>query len=347
MAFDEFALIRRYFEPLATAPAALGLADDAAVLGLDPGFELVVTTDTIIAGVHFLADDPADTLGHKLLAVNLSDLAAMGAEPLAYLLSVALPRHWPADACRAWLAAFTQGLGALQRAEGVALIGGDTVAAPGDLVLGLTALGRAPAGRALRRSGARPGDDVWVSGTIGDGALGLAVLKGEFPSLPPASAAALVERYRRPSPRLALGRRLVGLATAAADVSDGLIADLGHICDVSDVVADLVLDRLPLSAAATAVLADAPDRLLDLAAGGDDYELVFTAPPRAAEGILRAADAATVPVVPVGRIESAPAAADATKHLRVKVVYGGRVLPVGRTGYSHFGADEGIKPAKG
>ncbi len=347
MVCDEFALIDRHFKPLATAPGALGLADDAAVLGLDPGFELVITTDTLVAGVHFLAGDPADTLGHKLLAVNLSDLAAMAAEPLAYLLSVALPRQWPAEASDAWLAGFAAGLRALQNDAGIALVGGDTVASPHDLVLGLTAIGRVPAGQALRRSGARPGDDVWVSGTIGDGALGLAVLKGEYPDLPAAAAAALVERYRRPIPRLALGRRLAGLATAAADVSDGLIADLDHICHASDVAADLVLDRLPLSGAVAAVVGDAPSRLAGLAAAGDDYELVFTAPAAAAGAIIGAAAAASVPVVPVGRIEAAPAiAANSIKSSRVKVVADGRVIAVDRRGYSHFGISDGTTSSK-
>ena len=347
MALDEFALIRRHFAPLATTPAALGLGDDAAVLAVEAGFELVVTTDTLVAGVHFLDGDPAETLGHKLLAVNLSDLAAMGAEPVAYLLSVAVPRGWSADAGDAWLAAFARGLEALQRAAGITLIGGDTVAAPHDLALGLTAIGRVPAGHALRRSGARPGDVVWVSGAIGDGALDLAVLRGELPEVPPSAAAALVERYRRPSPRLALGRRLVGLATAAADVSDGLIADLDHICEASGVSAELVLDRLPLSEAAAAVVGAARSRLVDLAAGGDDYELVFTAPPTAADAVIEAAAAASVGVAEVGRIGAAPVVPAApTKTSRVKVVLDGRVVSVPRGGYSHFGAAGATKRAK-
>ncbi|MFO1129408.1 MAG: thiamine-phosphate kinase [Rhodospirillales bacterium] len=337
MSLDEFDLIRRHFRPLASAPAALGLADDAAVVAVEAGHELVVTTDTLVAGVHFLADDPPETLGHKLLAVNLSDLAAMGAEPIAYLLSVALPRAWAAEAADAWLTAFARGLGGLQRQAGIALIGGDTVGTPTDLVLGLTALGRVSAGRALRRSGARPGDLVWVSGTIGDGALGLAVLSGQLPGLPPSQAAALVERYRRPSPRLALGRRLIGVATAVADVSDGLIADLGHICEASGAAAELHLDRLPLSEAGRAFSAAAGFGLADLASGGDDYELVFTAPASAADAVVTAAAAAAVPVSEVGRIVAVPPADPVgRKNSPVQVVSGGRAVFVGRGGYSHF-----------
>ncbi|MFO1153483.1 MAG: thiamine-phosphate kinase [Rhodospirillales bacterium] len=339
MALDEFSLIRRHFAPLATSPMALGLGDDAAILAGDPASELVVTTDTLAAGVHFLADDPPETIGHKLLAVNLSDLAAMGAQPLAYLLSVALPRDWSPAVVDDWIAAFVQGLGALQGEAGICLIGGDTVASPHDLVLGLTAIGRVPAGRALRRSGARPGDLVWVSGTIGDGTLGLAVLRGVLADLPPVLARSLVERYRRPTPRLALGGRLVGLALAAADVSDGLIADLGHICEASGVSAELDLDRLPLSPAAAAVIEGERSRLVDLATGGDDYELVFTAPPTAADAIAAAAAAASVAVTAVGRItEPAENSSTVIKKSPVKVVANGRIISVPRGGYAHFGA---------
>lgn len=344
MALDEFDLIRRHFAPLATSPSALGLRDDAAVVAVEPASELVVTTDTLVAGVHFFADDPAETVGHKLLAVNLSDLAAMGAEPLAYLLSVALPRHWGADVAEAWLADFARGVGELQRATGIALIGGDTVAAPHDLTLGLTALGRVPTGGALQRSGARPGDTVWVSGTIGDGALGLAVLRGEVPPLPASAAAALVESYRRPAPRLPLGRRLIGLASAAADISDGLIADLGHICGASGVAARLDLDRLPLSEAALAVVGQAPSRRIDLARGGDDYELVFTAPPAAAPAIAAAAMAGAVAVTEVGRITAAAGALpEGAAAARIEVVLDGRPVTIERGGYSHFGVPGAVR----
>ncbi|MGH6719309.1 MAG: thiamine-phosphate kinase, partial [Alphaproteobacteria bacterium] len=250
---DEFEAIARLFAPLAAAePGALGLADDAAVLAPPAGRHIVVTTDVIAAGVHFLADDPADLVARKLVRVNLSDLAAMGAEPWVYLLGLTLVR--PVD--RDWLAAFAAGLAVDQAAFGITLAGGDTTAHDGPTVLSLTALGTVAPGAALRRGTARDGDTVWVSGTLGDAALGLRVLRGEFPRLAAASRDHLAARYRLPTPRLDLGRGLVGLAHAALDVSDGLLADLGHICVASGLGASIQVDRLPLSPAARAVGAD-------------------------------------------------------------------------------------------
>jgi thiamine-monophosphate kinase len=271
----EFEMIARYFAPLAAGqPAALGLIDDAAVLSPPPGRELVLTADAMVAGVHFLPDDPAGTVAQKLLRVNLSDLAAMGAAPLGYLLTCA----WPKDIEESWVAAFAAGLAADQQHFGVSVLGGDMTATPGPLTLSLTAIGQVEPGRALRRSRARAGDRIYVSGTIGDGALGLLVLSRRLHGLSAESASYLTERYRRPEPRLALGRALAegGLATACLDISDGLAADLGHIARGSGLGAKVKARRVPLSLAAKEALAENLSLFPLLLTGGDDYELCFT-----------------------------------------------------------------------
>jgi len=271
----EFALIARHFRPLA-GQGGLDLTDDAALLTPPPGRELVLAADAMVAGVHFLAGDPPETIGRKLLRVNLSDLAAMGADPLAYLMTVALPSGTP----DAWLAAFVEGLARDQAEFGLQVLGGDTVSTSGPVSLSLTILGTVAPGQALRRRGARPGDELWVSGTIGDGALGLRAARGEIDS------AWLADRYRLPQPRLALGRALRGIATACMDVSDGLVQDLGHLCRASGCGAVLRAATVPLSAAARG--AD----LALLITGGDDYELLFAMPPGAAppQGATRIGD---------------------------------------------------------
>ena len=284
----EFSLIARHFRPLA-GPGALNLEDDAAVLAPPPGRELVIAADAMVAGVHFLPDDPAETIGRKLLRTNLSDLAAMGATPLGYLMTTAFPRG-TADA---WVAAFAAGLLLDQAEFGLTVLGGDTVSTPGPLTLSLTLLGHCAPGRALRRNGGRPGDDVWVSGSIGDGALGLRVLQG---SLPADAEGWLAGRYRLPRPRVALGQGLVGLASACMDVSDGLVQDLGHLSRASGCAATLHAGLVPLSPAAAAH----PALLPLLLGGGDDYELLFTAPPAAAAAIRAAGVAAGVAVTRIG-----------------------------------------------
>ncbi len=288
----EFDLIARYFAPLSeNAPGAESLKNDAALLRPSHEAGLVVTADMMVAGVHFLPEDPPGLIGRKLLRVNLSDLAAMGAEPRGYLLTVALP----AAIEEAWVEAFAAGLAEDQREFGVALHGGDTVATPGPLTLSLTAFGDAFQGRVLARSTARAGDLVYVSGTIGDGALGLKALRGELPGLSEIDRAALAARYRLPEPRLALGRALVtgGLATAAIDVSDGLAADLGHIAETSGLAAEIEAGGVPLSKAARAALDADPDLVPAILSGGDDYELLFTAAPDSADdlaGLARSLD---------------------------------------------------------
>jgi len=296
---DEFEAIARLFRPLTGgAPEALELMDDAAAIPARPGFDLIVTKDAMVEGVHFLPDDPPDLVAKKLLRVNLSDLAAKGAEPYAYFLALAWPKRWDDDA----RAAFARGLAEDQARFGLKLFGGDTVSTPGPLTVSATLLGYAPAGRMVRRGGARAGDLVLVSGSIGDGWLGLAAAKGAFDG---EGAAALATRYRLPEPRLALRPALLAHATAAADVSDGLIADAGHIGEASGLRVELDLDRLPLSPAAAAWLAAQPDRaeaLLGLASGGDDYELVLTAAPEHEAAIHREARVAGVPLTVIGRV---------------------------------------------
>jgi thiamine-monophosphate kinase len=301
---DEFQLIARYFAPLAEgASGAFGLTDDAATLAVPSGRSLVVTVDMLVADIHFLANDPPNSVGAKVLGVNLSDLAAMGAKPVAYVLSIALPSAWGDAVVCHWLNGFTAGLAEMQITVGMTLIGGDTVSTPGPLCLSVAAFGTVESGRELRRGGARQGDRVFVSGTIGDAVIGLRELTGRQPRLLEAGLAEMVVgRYRRPTPRLALGRALVGLASACADVSDGLVADLGHICEASGVGATIEAALVPLSEAGRFVLANDPALLSALLTGGDDYELVFTAPTEQADTIIRAAAAIGVPVSAIGGI---------------------------------------------
>jgi thiamine-monophosphate kinase len=330
----EFELIARYFAPLAeAAPGAQGLRNDAALFdptGPAGDNSLVLTVDAMVAGVHFLPEDPPQTIGRKLLRVNLSDLAAMGARPRGYLLATAFPR----DIDEAWIAAFAAGLAEDQAIFGVALYGGDTVSTPGPLTLSLTAFGEAPKGRALSRATARAGDLVYVSGTIGDGLLGLEVLRGgQFGGLPELTEdhrAYLATRYRLPEPRLELGRRLAedSLASAALDVSDGLAADLGHIAEESGLAAEIEAGAVPLSPAARAVLEAAPERLPELLGGGDDYELLFTVEPGRAGEVAALAVSLDLALTAVGHM--APG-----RGLRVRDSAGRRVTLTG-SGWQHF-----------
>ena len=319
----EFGRIRQFFAPLA-GPGGLGLLDDAALVDCSPGCQLVVTVDAIVEGVHYLPEDPPDLVAKKLLRVNLSDLAAKGARPLYYLLVTALPATRGDD----WVARFAAGLGEDQRRFGVALLGGDSVATAGPAVLSLTAIGEVGAGAEIRRAGARPGDRVWVSGTIGDAFLGLQVLRGGYTELPPADRAALVARFQLPEPRTALGPRLAGIAHAMCDVSDGVLADLGHICEASDTAATVALASLPLSPAARRAVAAGPDLPVALATAGDDYELLFAAPPEATAAIERLAAELALPLGAIGTIEAGAG---------VRLVdAAGKAIPVAAAGYRHF-----------
>jgi thiamine-monophosphate kinase len=289
----EFALIARHFRPLA-GEGALDLGDDAALLTPPAGQQLVLAADALVEGVHFLPDDPPGMIARKLLRVNLSDLAAMGAAPLGYLMTTAFTRG-TADS---WIADFVAGLAEDQQRFGISVLGGDTVATPGPACFSLTIIGTVPPGQALHRRGARIGDDVWVTGSIGDGALGLRVLQG---SLAADAEGHLARRYRLPEPRLALGQALRGVARAAMDVSDGLVQDLGHLCRAAGCGAEIMADAVPLSTAARAALAADVALLPLILTGGDDYELLFAAAPEDAEAVQAASVIAGVPVARLGR----------------------------------------------
>lgn len=326
----EFELIARHFQqPAAQAAAAhgvpLGIGDDCALLQPAAGQQVAISTDLLVEGRHFFADVPPAALGHKALAVNLSDLAAMGAEPLGFTLALALPPERAQNTN--WLAAFSQGLLALASQARCPLVGGDTTAGP--LAICITVFGQIPAGAALRRNGAQAGDDVWVSGHLGDARLALGALQGHWP-LPPAQMACARQRLERPSPRLALGLALRGLASAAIDISDGLAGDLGHILHASGVGACLHAPALHrLMACAWHHAPGAPTRLQLILNGGDDYELAFTAPPHARAAVQHAAWQAGCRVSRIGHIE-------ATCGLRLQTPT--ETLPLPPKGFDHFAA---------
>jgi len=317
----EFEAIARYFAPLATHPGAMGLEDDLAWLAPRAGKRLVLKTDAIVVGIHTLAGDAPDLIARKALRVNLSDLAGKGARPLGYMLALMLPDTTTA----AWLARFAAGLGADQKEFGIPLLGGDMTRTPGPATIAITAIGEAQPGPPLLRAGARRDDAVFVTGTIGDAALGLLALEGKLPRLAARHRRFLAQRYHLPEPRLELGAAIARLATAGMDISDGLVADLGHICAASGCGAEIELAAVPASPAAKA----AGDRYaLARVTGGDDYELLFTAP-AAAEPRLRAiARKAAVPVTRIGHIVARPG-------VRVLAPDGG-VIPIGAGGWQHF-----------
>lgn len=321
----EFDLIDRFFKRPARR-AALGVGDDCALLNPTPGMQLAISTDLLLEGRHFLSTVDPVRLGHKALAVNLSDLAACGARPLAFTLALALP-----EAIDAWLEGFSRGLFALADAHDCELIGGDTTRGP--LAICITVFGEVPPGQALLRSGARPGDDLYVSGTLGDARLALEVFRGTR-SVPQAAFEAARERMEQPTPRVALGLALRGVATAAADISDGLVGDLGHILKASGAGAWIDTSIAINLIAARGYLtleggqSDAEFALECVLAGGDDYELVFTAPPEARNRVKAAAVQTRTPVTRIGRIEAEPG---------LRLVDGSGAPVAGRfTSFDHF-----------
>ncbi len=324
----EFELISRFFAPLCSAEAgAFGLTDDGAMLSHEPGKNTVVTMDCLVAGVHFPESEPPEQIAWRLLAVNLSDLAAMGATPQAYTLALALPHKWDA----AWMTAFADGLKQAQDEFSITLIGGDTVATPGPLTLSLTALGRVEAGQELRRNGAKTGDVIYVSGTIGDAALGLKALKGELDGLSSEHEAFLLDRYHHPRPRVSLGLRLGGIANAAIDISDGLAADLAHLAEASAVACVLEADQVPLSAAAREAIAGDSLNLTLALSGGDDYELMFSAPPSLGAAIKALSEELGLPLTLVGKIDNDTNAGQVTV-----TDANGREILLTESGYRHF-----------
>ena len=320
-------LIARYFQPLATAPGALGLGDDAAVVTPPPGCDLVLTTDGVIAGVHFLLDDPPDTIGRKALRMNLSDLAAKGARPLGFLLAVALP----AQPDEAWIAAFAEGLGVDAKHYDCPLLGGDTDKTPGPMSVSIAAFGAVPHGKMVKRSTAKAGDIVVVTGTIGDSALGLKLrrdyaLAGQW-RLSDAMAAHLKRRYLLPEPRNVLAQAVLANAVAAMDISDGLVGDLVKLCRASAVAAEIDVARAPLSEAARAAIVADPTLIETALTGGDDYEILLTLEPDKLAAFRAAADAAGVAVTEIGRVVAGRGA---------RFLQDGKALAFTRASFSHF-----------
>ena len=323
MASAEDDLIARYFRPLATHAGALGLIDDAAVL-VASGEDIVVTTDAIVEGVHFLPADPPETLARKALRVNLSDIAAKGAAPAGFVLTLALR-----NIDEAWLAPFAQALGEDAVAFGCPLLGGDTVSTPGPLMISVTIFGKLPSGTMVRRDGAKPGDIVAVTGTIGDAALGLACLKGKKLLDDASGCAALAERYRTPQPRNVLAEIIRTHASAAMDISDGLAGDLAKLCAASKVSATVEAFAIPLSDPARRVLLSGKADLETLIAGGDDYEVLCTVPENHWLPFCEAARLTGVAVTGIGRVQkggAAPAFLDVS----------GTPIPIKHLSYSHF-----------
>jgi len=320
-------LIARYFRPLATAPGAFELGDDAAVVTPPAGCDLVLTTDGVISGVHFLPDDTPGHIARKVLRMNLSDLAAKGAKPIGFLLSIALPARTE----ESWIAAFAAGLGEDAKHYDCPLLGGDTDHTPGPLSISITAFGTVPSGGMVRRSTAKAGDIVVVSGTIGDAALGLLLRReiglAERWRVSAASWNHLRQRYLLPQPRNALAEAVLRHASAAMDVSDGLAGDLAKLCRASGVAAEAEVESVPLSDAARTALSADPKLIETVLTGGDDYEIVLTVPPAKLDGFRAAAKGAGVPVSQIGRVTSGRG----TRFLRA-----GEVLSFARSSYSHF-----------
>jgi len=323
----EFELIETYLAPLAGGQAgAFGLKNDAAIFPGVRDKSVVVTADTMVQGVHFLAEDPPDLVGRKLLRVNLSDIAAMGGKPFGYLVTLALPP----DLGETWFAGLARGLAEDQAAFNVGLLGGDTVSTSGPPVLSLTALGRVAEDRVLRRNGARPGDDLYVSGSIGDAALGLLALQDRLAEVPEDAGRALAERYRLPQPRLELGQALAegGFARTAIDVSDGLVADLGHLARGAGLAAELWAAEVPVSPSAIEVLARSPDHMETVLTGGDDYELLFSARESQRESLTELAQQLDLPITRIGRFMEGEG---------VSVLgHDGAPLALSQSGWDHF-----------
>ncbi|MGZ5922428.1 MAG: thiamine-phosphate kinase [Rhizomicrobium sp.] len=321
---NEFDLIARYFAPLATAPGAFGLKDDAAAIPSRPGFDLIVTTDQIAEGTDFFKHDPPDTIAKRALRVNLSDLAAKSAAPDCYLLNLALPHGVTEE----WLAGFAAGLRQDQAHYGFSLLGGDTSATEGPLAIAVTAFGFVPQGGMVKRGGARPDNALYVTGFIGDSAGGLALFKREKHALTEAQRDYLVARYRVPEPPVDFGVRFLrDFATASIDISDGLMADVGHVSAASHVKIEIEAKAIPRSDALRAFWGDAPEAIVRAATAGDDYQIAFTADPAREAEIHAAAAKSHISVTRIGRVLAGAGTG---------LLHDGRALSVPQSGYRHF-----------
>lgn len=320
-------LIAHYFAPLA-GEAGLHLKDDAARFSVPDKSELVVTVDALVAGVHFFADDPASSIGEKALGVNLSDLAAKGAEPLGFLLALALPQDWSPD----FLRDFADGLGTMSKTHLCPLIGGDTTRTPGPLTISITAFGHVPKGKMVPRTSAKPGDVIAVTGTIGDAALGLKIRshpESEWVNaLSESDFRFLLDRYLRPKPRNDFALALRQHARAAMDVSDGLVGDCAKMLRASGVTGEIDIERMPLSDAAKAAIAESPTLLADAVTGGDDYEILFTAAPDAIASLRDAGRQIKLPITVIGEVKAG--------HEPLTVRNRGETFLTTSGSYSHF-----------
>jgi len=324
MSKGEFDLIETYFAPLAAAePGSLNLKDDAAVLRFGQGRETVVTTDCLVSGVHFLPDDPPETLAAKLIGVNFSDLASMGATPRFFTIAAAFPRTLDEE----WVRRFAEGIKGSQARFGGVLVGGDTVSTDGAMTLTLTAFGEVPEGTAIKRSGAKPGDALFVTGVIGDAYAGLRLLQGGYDHLPASDKDYLTERYRKPSPQLEIGDMVRGIASAMIDVSDGLAADLGHLCEASGVGGVVDSKAVPLSSAVAKLLAEHHLTYEEILTGGDDYELLFSVPANKINDLEAVRLSFETPISRIGT----------AKESREVIFKDGNIrLDLDKTGYQHF-----------
>lgn len=321
----EFDLIARLFAPLSDTAHGLNLTDDVGLVPQSDG-RSCVTSDMIVAGVHFLPDDPPDLIARKLVRVNVSDLCAKGAVPTACLLSAAFNR----DRETAWLDAFTGGLAQDLDAYGLTLIGGDTVRTPGPDTFSLTAFGQTGEGGLVRRTGAQAGDNLYVTGTIGDAGLGLMILRGDLGPVALGTRTRLEGRYHLPQPRMDFGKALPGFASAALDVSDGLVADTAHLAETSGLAAQIEFDRVPLSSSSSRVVKKDPSLHLSLLGTGDDYEILFAAPAGAADAIAEASGLSETPVTRIGTLLEG-AAGDVTV-----VDAQGDAMEIMVSGFKHF-----------
>ncbi|MEP3278534.1 MAG: thiamine-phosphate kinase [Stappiaceae bacterium] len=320
----EFELIKRHLAPLADNSSSLGLEDDAAVFRPPADRELVFTKDVLAENIHFFSDDPPDLIARKALRVNLSDLAAKGATPSGYLMGLCLPTGWTED----WIEQFCAGLAEDQRTYDFSLFGGDTIKSSGGLTISITAIGHVPTGSAVVRSGARPGDALYVTGTIGDAALGLLIRQGASLSSTKEHTEFLTGRYLLPEPKMDTHTVLRDFASAAMDISDGLAADLGHLCDASGVGARIQLEKIPLSAAARVVLDQDRDRFSAVIMGGDDYELLVSVPAKHKNAFELASERLGTPVSQIGVVTEG---AD-----RLFLDEAGERLAVSKSGFTHF-----------
>jgi thiamine-monophosphate kinase len=322
----EFDLISRVLAPLSVSErGAFHLTDDAALLAPRKGSSFVVTADAIVEGVHFLKSDPPFKLAQKALRVNLSDLAAKGARPRAYLMTTA----WPDWVTGAWIEEFARGLQHDQDEFGIALVGGDTVSTPGPLSISITAFGEVPGGKMIQRRGARAGDDVWVTGTIGDAGLGLKVALGQLADATVRQSDYVLGRYQVPVPRVSIAPAIARIAHASIDISDGLIADLGHVSVASRLGIVLNATDIPLSEAASALVRVGAARIEDLLAAGDDYEVAFTAPVAARQRVQALSRRSGVRITRIGT------ASGRTPGVTAKAE-NGEMLQISRAGFTHF-----------